>query len=100
MEAAVDAAGWYLNEARRIIAATEKPQVIIDAEALLTWLIDQHASPIKANTILQSGPPGTRDKKRRNAALDLLLDRGCIREERDDRIIRIALNPKLNGGFG
>ena len=100
MEAAVDTAGWYLGEARRIIAATEKPQIIVDAEALLIWLIDQHTSPIKANAILQFGPPGTRDKKRRNAALDLLLDRGCIREERDARMTRITLNPKLNGGFG
>lgn len=97
MDGATALARWYLAEARRIIGATEKPQVIVDAESLLDWLLQRFGSAIKPSAILQFGPASLRDKKRRDRALDLLLERHCIREQRDANATKLIINPKLNG---
>jgi hypothetical protein len=98
MEGAIAAASWYLAEARRIIEATEKPGVIIDAEQLLEWLLQQPSQTgIEPRAILRLGPAPLRDQKRRNAALDLLFERSCIRKISDAKSTRLAINPKLSG---
>jgi hypothetical protein len=97
MEGAITLAQWYLDEARRIIDATEKPQAIADAQLLLEWLLGQHYPAIKPGNILRLGPAPLREKRRRNTAIEHLIERHCLREQRDDKATLLLLNPKLNG---
>ena len=81
---------WHLNEARRGLVMTEQPRVVTDAALLLTWLLSR-PHPVSLRHILQFGPTPARDKKRRNAAVEYLIERHCARLVTN----ALILNPKL-----
>jgi hypothetical protein len=99
MEAAATVAVWYLNEARRVIAANERPQDATDAELLLDWLLREPAGPIEPRIILNRGPNSLRNKPRRDAAIKVLIEKHWILEVKDGRTTRLALNPKARAAW-
>lgn len=91
MKAGISVVTWHLNEARRIIDTSHQPEEVADAEDLLGWLLTR-PEPIEPRTILQFGPPRLREKKRRDAALKILIDKNWVIES--GRPTRLTINPK------
>jgi hypothetical protein len=86
---------WYLGEALRVIEAAERPGAAVDAGLLLEWLSKQPAGKgIEPRQMLRVGPKPLRTRKSRNAALDYLAERHCLREKDG----KVFLNPKLRRG--
>jgi hypothetical protein len=85
IQAGAALASWHLFEAKRIIGATEAPESISDARLLLDWIIAQDPKTITPRHIQQFAPSRLRDKRRRDAALGVLLDTFHLSEERGDR---------------
>jgi len=94
MQGAATLAVWYLNEARRIICANDKPRAVIDAELLLDWMRRELAEPIDPRDILNRGPNPLRDKGRRDNALKVLTEKHWIFEAKRGGATRLVLNPK------
>lgn len=70
---------WCSDEFYRVFM--QPKEIDLDVEELRDWLRDKYlfgSYEIKNNEILQSGPRGTRTKKRRDAALDQLYALGLI----------------------
>jgi hypothetical protein len=67
---------WHLHEARRVLAAFDKSQDVLDAELVLKWLHQQPVrvppAPINPRHILRSGPRPVRTARRRDAAIETL----------------------------
>jgi hypothetical protein len=92
MRGAISIVSWHLNEARRVINANRRPGDVVDAELLLEWLLRQEAKPVDPRSILQFGPAGLRDRKRRDAATKVLADKHWLFESGNPA--RLILNPK------
>jgi hypothetical protein len=75
MEGAAAVAIWHLNEARRIVGATKMPQDVADADLLLGWLLRRPEDTIETREILRLAPAPLRLKGRRNAAINVLLEK-------------------------
>jgi hypothetical protein len=95
MQGAIAVVSWHLDEARRVIGASERPQEIADAELLFEWLLRQEAKPIDPRDILRLGPGRLRDKKRRDAALKILGDKNWVLESGNPA--RLTINSKASG---
>jgi uncharacterized protein DUF3987 len=95
MERAIAVVTWHLNEARRVMGANQMPEDVADAQLLLDWLLRQETTPIDPRAILQLGPSRLRDRKRRDAALKVLVDRHWVFESGNPS--RLTLNPKARG---
>jgi Protein of unknown function (DUF3987) len=91
MYSAIAVAMWHLNEARRVIDANRKSEDVADAELLLEWLLKQER-PVDPRDILRLGPSQIRDKRRRDAAIQVLVDRHWLFESSNPA--RLILNPK------
>ena len=87
---------WHLNEALRVIGATRKPEDVANAEVLMDWLMKQ-GSEIDPRTILRLGPPRLRDKKRRDAALEILTDGHWVFASENPT--RLTVNPKARAEY-
>jgi hypothetical protein len=96
MDGAIAVAIWHLNEARRVIDANRKPEDVADAEVLLEWLIARRATLIDLRAILQYGPGRLRDRKSRDAAIKVLVDKHLVFESGNPT--RLFLNPKATMG--
>jgi hypothetical protein len=97
METAAAVAVWHLNEARRIVGASDKPTDAADAELLWMWLLRQSESRIDPRDILNRGPSPLRNKARRDAALEVLIEKHWACEVKVSGAARIVLNPKAKG---
>jgi putative DNA primase/helicase len=97
MQAGAALASWHLFEAKRIIGATEAPESISNARLLLDWIIAQGPKTITPRYILQFAPSRLRDRRRRDAALRVLLDTFHLSEESSERGMAFRLHPKLGG---
>lgn len=85
---------WHLAEARRIMSAMKKPEVISDAEALLAWLIGRGGEVAFAD--MSSGARRFRGrKKERDAALAVLEETGSVRVWAVSETRTVSVNPKL-----
>lgn len=93
IEQAVILARWYLREALRVLDVLDEPQAWTDARLLDAWLAK--AGDVPPRVILNSGPNPLRDKARRNAAMDVLVELGRVRIERDGKRETLARNPAL-----
>jgi Protein of unknown function (DUF3987) len=82
MAGATAVVSWRLNEARRVIGASRKPEDVADADLLLEWLFKQEAEQIDPRDILRRGPRRLRDSARRDRALKVLVDRHWVSERR------------------
>jgi hypothetical protein len=104
MEAAADLVTWHLFEARRIIIATGVPQTVGDAVVLLEWLQRDaqqqrergRVEPCDLRRIQQFGPAPTRERRRRDAALALLVETSNVIEIRREKVPRFFPNPRLH----
>jgi putative DNA primase/helicase len=97
MRAGCAVAMWHLHEAKRLIGPEQLPQVVADARALEEWLIRQPGA-ISPRDILRGGPSTLRDKSRRNAALDLLMEKRRVSERRQQSGVILVLHPQLRRG--
>ena len=97
MDAGIQIATWHLQEARRIFAMIGRDGVATDAEALLSWSLEE-AEPPSMKRILQFGPVRTRAKERRDAAIGKLTEHGLARVEKLGRSERLMVNPACRGG--
>jgi putative DNA primase/helicase len=95
MEGAAAVSVWHLNEARRVIAANERPQAAADAELLFDWLLREATGLIEPRDILNRGPSALRNRDRRDNAVKELIEKYWVFEVKDGRATRFALNPKL-----
>ena len=91
MDGAIAVAIWHLTEARRVIDANRKPGDVADAALLLEWLQKQERAR-DPRDILRLGPSQIRDKRRRDAAIEVLVDRHWVFESSNPA--RLILNPK------
>ena len=65
---------WHLDEARRVLAAFDKPQSVSDAELVVEWLLRQPDAPISPRDILRTGPRLLRGNvQRRDTAIAILI---------------------------
>lgn len=73
------------------------PQVVADADALISWLQAKSKSPLfrrtMRNEILQRGPAGVRRAARLNRAVDYLVEKGLVKEV-SGRVAEIELVDK------
>jgi hypothetical protein len=84
---------WHLAETRRIFATIGQAGEAADAQLLLEWLQDQAEAPTLRD-ILRLGPYRIRDKRRRDAAIAMLVDHGLARVEQRGQADHLVLNPK------
>jgi uncharacterized protein DUF3987 len=85
---------WHLSEAKRVIGATELAPEVEDAKLLLEWMLKHQPGPFELRQISQFGPAQTRGKKRRDAALAVLIETKSVRELPPNSG-KLHLNPKL-----
>jgi len=78
IDAAIRVASWHLSEARRIVRATPNAERIADAELLFDWLVKNAGKSIDPRTIQRFGPVPLRNKKRRDAAIQVLVEKRLI----------------------
>ncbi len=86
-------ARWYLHEALRVLNALDEPQASSDARLLDAWLAK--VGNVSTRDVLRNGPNPLRDKHRRNAAIEILVEHGRLRLCRDGKSERILRNPAL-----
>lgn len=96
MEAGIEIATWHLHEARRMFGMIGRSGVATDAEALLSWTLEQ-AEPVTMKRILQFGPSRTRTKERRDEAIAKLTEHGLARVVKEARSERLVVNPDWRG---
>jgi hypothetical protein len=92
MEGAIAVASWHLNEVRRVMSSSAPPQDVDDAAVLLEWMLGRGPDPIDPREILQFGPFRLRSKKRRDAALGVLIGKNYVAA--CGKPIRLVINPK------
>jgi hypothetical protein len=95
MTAGARVALWHLYETRRIFSITGHSGEIVDAQLLMEWLRTREDNPT-LQIILQFGPGCLRDKKRRNAAITVLVEHGLARLEKRDRVTHLVINPEVH----
>lgn len=93
MQRATTLARWYLREALRVLDVLDEPKAWADARLLDAWLAVAGDSPVR--DALRLGPGPLRDKTRRNAAIEVLIELGRARINRDGRRETLARNPAL-----
>jgi hypothetical protein len=93
MAAGCAIAGWHLGEARRILASAAGDPVTADAINLLHWLRGRR-EPTTRRDIQRFGPARLRDKSRRDAALQRLLETDHVREVNEAGQSVLLCNPK------
>ncbi len=96
MEAGVEIAAWHLHEARRLFGMIGRDGVATDAEALLSWAMEEPEAP-SMKRILQFGPSRVRAKERRDAAIAKLTEHGLARVVKEARAERLMVNPEWRG---
>ena len=94
MRAGAEVALWHLHEARRTLDRIGTSGEVTDAQALLGWLHRREDEPTLMQT-LQFGPSRLRDKKRRDRAIQKLVEHGIARLQKRDGKTYLALNPKV-----
>jgi putative DNA primase/helicase len=97
MERGVTIARWFLYETRRVLGMVPDHAVAADAELLARWALSCAEPPTLKDT-LRLAPARLRKKSKRDAALDLLIDRHWARKEDRDGKTVIVLNPALGQG--
>jgi hypothetical protein len=90
---AIALARWYLREALRVLEVLDEPQAWTDARLLDDWLARTGDSSTRE--ILHAGPNSLRSKIRRDAAIEVLVELGRARVERDGRRETLVRNPAL-----
>lgn len=95
MFSAIQVAIWLLKETQRVLRCFSKSTNDICAEELLNWLFPR-SGPTSVRDILRLGPPVTRDRTSREAALGVLKSRGLVAEDKspDGRRV-LVLNPSI-----
>jgi hypothetical protein len=93
MMAGAKIAIWHLTETRRVFANIGRTGEASDADLLLEWLRDHESAPTLGD-ILRLGPNRLREKKRRDGAVQKLVEHGLARVEKDGDAERLTINPK------
>lgn len=91
VERATEIVGWHLSDTKRIFVAPTSSKDFQDANKLLHWMTKkaiQHTTP----QYLQQYSP-LRDKKKRDAAIQILLEHHYLRKFNEDNKAWLALNP-------
>jgi putative DNA primase/helicase len=97
MKAGCAVAMWHLLEAKRLIGPAKLPQAVADARALEDWLIGR-PRPTTRRDISQYGPSPVRDRARRDAALDLLIEKHRVAERQQQSGVILVLHPHIRRG--
>jgi hypothetical protein len=97
MAAGCALASWHLSEAQRAMGALDTPADIADARLLLDWLLSQEGDVVAPRNVSQFGPARLRQKTRRNAAINVLLDTANIMETKIGGTTVYRINSKLRG---
>ena len=99
MQRAIRIALWHIWEANLIFTTSTLPQEFKDAILLMGWILTrcQKSQELQLTqvSILQEGPNRLRDKKRRDAALNVLEEYQILRLKTVNRIKLIKVNPAL-----
>jgi hypothetical protein len=93
VERAQDIIRWHLAETHRLLV---EPQAVFeqnDAQTLLTWLMEKAIPHITPRELLQYSP--LRDKGRRDAAIDILIQHHCVQVGKCQGKTRVWVNPIL-----
>lgn len=71
---------WYLKEARRVMGLYTRTQTEEDAETLIRWLLQKgyQEKEFRAAELLRYAPNHLRDRRRRDAALEFLVEHRFI----------------------
>ena len=93
MDQSTRLARWYLHEALCVLNVLDEPQAWSDALVLDGWL--EKVGNVSTRDVLRNGPNPLRDKRRRNAAIEILVEHGRARIVRDGKSEEILRNPVL-----
>jgi putative DNA primase/helicase len=92
-------AEWYLLEARRVLGLREENEVAQDAYLMAEWIgnrTEEHKTPPFLSELTQLGPYRLRDKRRRGAAMSLLVAKNWLRQSKRDGKTVLVLNPRAD----
>jgi hypothetical protein len=81
-----------LLETKKIIDAKNNSQNHADARRLLQWIKEKELTQITPRYLQQYSP--LRDKAKRNAAIEVLLENYYLQEIHQDGKIMLMINPK------
>jgi len=94
MERGCAVAAWHLHEAKRLMGRADVPQALSDARTLLAWMLEK-GGKVPLVSILNAGPAALREKKRRDAAVERLIETGNARVGKEGRTDVLTINPKV-----
>ena len=98
MQKGIKIAHWFLDESLKLGGHLSTSRSQNDADKLLEWFKDleqDDSEPLKVGDLLKFGPRPVREKKRRDEAIEILVNLGWIqiRQWRKSRII--LLHPSI-----
>lgn len=93
IEQAIQIIQWHLFETRRILSPYPQSQDQQDASRLLQWMIEKRLTETTPQYLQQYSP--IRDKKRRDQAIDTLIENHYLRRSKQIRKITLLINPKI-----
>jgi hypothetical protein len=83
---------WHLLETKKIIDAKNNSQNHADARRLLQWIKEKELTKITPRYLQQYSP--LRDKAKRNADIEVLLENHYLQETHQDGKIILMINPR------
>jgi len=92
IEQAIQIIQWHLFEARRILSPQSQSPDQQDASRLLQWIIEKKLTETTPQYLQQYSP--IRDKKRRDKAIDNLIESCYLRQSKQMKKTILLTNPK------
>ncbi|MBV9576012.1 MAG: DUF3987 domain-containing protein [Gammaproteobacteria bacterium] len=93
VERAVEIIQWHLFETKRILATPQTSAELQDAIKLLHWIINKGIKNTTPQYLQQYSP--IREKKRRDLAIDTLLEHHYLRRLTSNGKLQLLINPKV-----
>lgn len=93
IERAIEIIRWHLSDTKRLLAAPQEPAESQDALKLIKWIIGKSIKNTTPQYLQQYSP--VRDKKKRDIAIDILIEHHYLRKVTNDGKTNLLLNPKV-----
>ena len=98
MRKGIKIAEWFLNESLKLGGQLSTTRSQNDADKLLEWFKDlenDDSEPLKVGNLLKFGPRPIREKKRRDEAIEILVNLGWIQIRKWKKSNIILLHPSI-----
>jgi hypothetical protein len=93
MERAIEIMEWHLLETKRLLGEQPQSESHDDAFKLLSWIREKSISEATPRYLQQYSP--VREKQRRDAAIQILIENHYIRESQINAKMTLLINPQI-----